>query len=42
LGRDKAESLMKNITTRTENKSTLTSDQEDQIKGMFRDSLTFD
>ena len=42
LGQDKAESLMKNITTRTENKSTLTSDQEDQIKDMFRDSLTFD
>jgi len=42
LGHDKAENLMKNITTRTENKSTLTSDQEDQIKGMFRESLTFD
>ena len=42
LGRDKAESLMKNITTRTENKSTLTSDQQNQVKNMFRDSLTFD
>jgi hypothetical protein len=42
LGQDKAENLMKNITTRTKSKSTLTSDQQDQVKDMFRESLTFD
>ncbi|MFL6385307.1 MAG: hypothetical protein ACJ712_10120, partial [Nitrososphaeraceae archaeon] len=40
LGHDKAESLMKNIRTRT--KSTLTYEQQKQVKDMFRDSLTFD
>jgi hypothetical protein len=40
LGHDKAESLMKNI--RTISKSTLTYEQQKQVKDMFRDSLTFD
>jgi hypothetical protein len=42
---DKAESLMKNITrtTRTtKNKAALTSDEQNQVKDMFRESLTFD
>jgi hypothetical protein len=42
LGHDKAESLMKNITRTTKSKSTLTYDQQNQVKDMFRDSLTFD
>ncbi|MFL6409784.1 MAG: hypothetical protein ACJ71K_00885 [Nitrososphaeraceae archaeon] len=42
LGHDKAESLMKKITRTTKSKSTLTSDQQNQVKDMFRDSLTFD
>jgi hypothetical protein len=43
LGDDKAESLIKKITRRTtKSKSTLTSDQQDQVKDMFRESLTFD
>ncbi|MFL6454847.1 MAG: hypothetical protein ACJ71L_12705 [Nitrososphaeraceae archaeon] len=43
LGDDKAESLMKKITRRTTtSKSTLTYDQQNQVKDMFRESLTFD
>jgi hypothetical protein len=42
LGHDKAESLMKKITRTTKSKSTLTYDQQNQVKDMFRDSLTFD
>jgi hypothetical protein len=42
LGQDKAESLMKKITRTTKSKSTLTSDQQNQVKDMFRESLTFD
>ena len=44
LGHDKAESLMKSITitTTTKNKAALTSDDQDRVKDMFRDSLTFD
>src|SRR5436190_11597345 len=45
LGHDKAESLMKKITrttTITTTKNTLTYDQQNQVKDMFRDSLTFD
>jgi hypothetical protein len=46
LGHDKAESLIEKITrrttTRTGSKSTLTSDQQNQVKDMFRESLTFD
>jgi hypothetical protein len=42
LGHDKAESLMKKITRTTTSKSTLTDDQQNQVKNMFRDSLTFD
>ena len=49
LGHDKAESFMKKITrttttttTTTKNKAALTSDDQDQVKDMFRDSLTFD
>jgi hypothetical protein len=42
LGHDKAESLTKKITGTTTNKSTLNNDQQNQVKNMFRDSLTFD
>ena len=44
LGHEKAESLMKKITTTrtTKSKSTLTYDQQNQVKNMFRESLTFD
>jgi hypothetical protein len=43
LGYDKAESFMKKITrTTTTSKSTLTSDQQKEVKDMFRESLTFD
>jgi hypothetical protein len=42
LGHDKAESLINKITRTTTSKSTLTSDQQNQVKNMFRDSLTFD
>ncbi len=43
LGHDKAESLMKKITgTTTKNKAPLTADEQDQVKDMFRESLTFD
>jgi hypothetical protein len=42
LGHDKAESLMNKITRTTKSKSTLTYDQQNQVKDMFRDSLTFD
>jgi 3-methyladenine DNA glycosylase AlkC len=42
LGDDKTESLMKKITRRTTTKSTLTYDQQNQVKDMFRESLTFD
>jgi hypothetical protein len=43
LGHDKAERLMKKITrTTTTSKSTLTYDQQKQVKDMFRESLTFD
>jgi hypothetical protein len=42
LGQNKAESLMKNITRTTKNKAALTSDQQNQLRDMFRDSLAFD
>ena len=45
LGQDKAESLMKKMAstkTTTKSKSTLTYEQQNQVKDMFRDSLTFD
>ena len=42
LGHDKAESLMKNITRTTAKKAASTSDDQDKVKHMFRDSLTFD
>ncbi|MFL6328408.1 MAG: hypothetical protein ACJ71I_13140 [Nitrososphaeraceae archaeon] len=42
LGHDKAESLMKKITRTTKSKCTLTYDQQNQVKDMFRESLTFD
>jgi hypothetical protein len=43
LGHDKAEDLMKKIARRTtKSKSTLTPDQQNQVKDMFRESLTFD
>ncbi len=42
LGHDKAESLMNKITRTTKNKPALTSDQQNQVKYIFRDSLTFD
>ena len=42
LGHDKTESLMKNITRTTAKKAALTSDDQDKVKHMFRDSLTFD
>ena len=42
LGHDKAESLMKNITRTIAKKAALTSDEQNQVKDMFRESLTFD
>ena len=42
LGHDKTESLMKNITRTTAKKAALTSDEQDQVKDIFRDSLTFE
>ena len=44
LGHDKVERLMKNITrtAKTKNKAALTSEQQNQVKDMFRESLTFD
>ena len=47
FGHDKAESFMKKITrttttTTTKNKAALTSDEQNQVKDMFRESLTFD
>ena len=47
LGHEKAESFMKKITrttttTTTKNKAALTSDEQNQVKDMFRESLTFD
>ena len=42
LGHDKTESLMKSITRTTKNEAALTSDDQDKVKDMFRDSLTFD
>ena len=42
LGHDKAESLITKITRTTKNKAALTSDQQNQVKNMFRESLTFD
>ena len=42
LGQNKAESLMKNITRTIAKKAALTSDDQDKVKHMFRDSLTFD
>ena len=45
LDHDKAESLMKKITRTTmttKNKAALTSDQQNKVKDMFRESLTFD
>ena len=41
LGHDKAENLKK-ITRTIKSKNTLTSEQQNQIKDMFRESLTFD
>ena len=42
LGHDKAERLIKKIASRTTRKSTLTSNEQNQVKDMFRESLTFD
>jgi hypothetical protein len=42
LGHDNAENLMKKITTKTKSKSILSYDQQNQVKDMFRESLTFD
>jgi hypothetical protein len=45
LGHDRAEDLMKKITRTTmttKNKAALTSEQQTQVKDMFRESLTFD
>jgi hypothetical protein len=43
LCHDKAESLIKKISrTTTKNEAVLTSDQQNQVKDMFRESLTFD
>ena len=42
LGNDKAQSLMKKITETTTSKSTLTYEQQNQVRSMFRESLTFD
>ena len=43
LGHDNAENLMKKITrTTSKNKAALTSEQQNQVKDMFRESLTFD
>jgi hypothetical protein len=42
LGDDKAESLMKITRRTTTSKSTLTYDQQNQVKDMFRESPTFD
>ena len=42
LGNDKAQSLMKKITETTTSKSTLTYEQHNQVRSMFRESLTFD
>jgi hypothetical protein len=44
LGHDKAESLMNKISriTTKKNEAALTSDQQNQVKDMFRESLTFD
>jgi hypothetical protein len=45
LDHDKAESLMKKITRTTmttKNKAALTSDQQNKVKDIFRESLTFD
>jgi hypothetical protein len=42
LGHDKADSLMNKIIRAAKSKSTLTYDQQNQVKDMFRESLTFD
>jgi hypothetical protein len=42
LGNDKAQSLIKKITETTTSKSTLTYEQQNQVRSMFRESLTFD
>ena len=42
LGHEKAENMMKKITRTTKSKNTLTSEQQNQLKDMFRESLTFD
>jgi hypothetical protein len=42
LGHDKAENLIKKITRTTKSKNTLTSEQQNLLKDMFRESLTFD
>lgn len=43
VGHDKARDLMKKIAARTtKSKITLTPDQQNQVKDMFRESLTFD
>ena len=42
LGHDKVESLMKSITRTTAKKAALTSDEQDQVKDIFIESLTFD
>ena len=41
-GHDKAENLIKKITRTTKSKNTLTSEQQNLLKDMFRESLTFD
>ena len=45
LGHDKAEDLINKIIrtrTKSKSKSTLTPNQQNQVKDMFRESLTFD
>jgi hypothetical protein len=42
LGQDKAERFVKKVIRTTTSKSTLTYDQQNQVKDMFRESLTFD
>ena len=41
-GHDKAENLIKKITRTTKSKNTLTSEQQNLLNDMFRESLTFD
>jgi len=42
LGHDNAENLMKITRATSKNKAALTSEQQNQVKDMFRESLTFD